>query len=54
MHWGWGEVVDEAMLMKHLTLFKRFSLVPLCFVLLTLWTAWHHGGKEGPSSTQWW
>lgn len=41
--------MDEATLIKHLTLFKRFSSVPLCFVLLTLWMAWYHGGKRVPA-----
>lgn len=41
--------MDEAMLIKHLTLFKRFSSVPLCFVLLTLWTAWYDGGERVPA-----
>ena len=41
--------MDEATLIKRLTLFKRFSSVPLCFVLVTLWTAWYRGGERVPA-----
>lgn len=45
---GVASGVDEAMLIKHLTLFKRFGSVPLCFVLLTL-TAWWCDGERVPA-----
>lgn len=41
--------MDEAMLTKHLTLFERFSSVPLHFVLLPLRRAWYLHGERVPA-----